>query len=79
MLSGFRTAAKLNAQGLTREIRFGYHAIPSMALLHMHVISQDFQSEGLKTVCSMKEKSIDPKEKIIKFIHLEETLEFFYE
>lgn len=28
--------------------RFGYHASPSMARLHMHVISQDFDSPCLK-------------------------------
>ncbi|KAL5004533.1 hypothetical protein ScPMuIL_017989 [Solemya velum] len=30
------------------EFRFGYHAVPSMSLLHMHVISQDFDSPCLK-------------------------------
>uniref|UniRef100_A0ABM5FRG9 Aprataxin n=1 Tax=Pogona vitticeps TaxID=103695 RepID=A0ABM5FRG9_9SAUR len=29
--------------------RLGYHAIPSMSHLHLHVISQDFDSECLKT------------------------------
>ncbi|KAK7486467.1 hypothetical protein BaRGS_00022268 [Batillaria attramentaria] len=29
--------------------RFGYHAVPSMSHLHMHVISQDFDSPCLKT------------------------------
>nr|KAF6432883.1 aprataxin [Molossus molossus] len=28
--------------------RLGYHAIPSMSLLHLHVISQDFDSPCLK-------------------------------
>lgn len=28
--------------------RFGYHAIPSMTRLHMHIISQDFDSPCLK-------------------------------
>ncbi|NWR39396.1 APTX protein, partial [Tachuris rubrigastra] len=31
------------------EFRLGYHAIPSMSHLHMHVISQDFDSLALKT------------------------------
>jgi aprataxin len=29
-------------------IRFGYHAIPSMSHLHLHAISQDFDSPCLK-------------------------------
>ncbi|XP_055957576.1 aprataxin isoform X2 [Patella vulgata] len=29
--------------------RFGYHAVPSMGQLHLHVISQDFNSPCLKT------------------------------
>ncbi|KAK0048839.1 aprataxin [Biomphalaria pfeifferi] len=32
------------------KFRFGYHAIPSMSHLHMHIISQDFNSLCLKTV-----------------------------
>ncbi|CAG0894700.1 unnamed protein product [Cyprideis torosa] len=31
------------------EFRLGYHAAPSMELLHLHVISQDFDSRCLKT------------------------------
>ncbi|KAJ7396740.1 Aprataxin [Pitangus sulphuratus] len=31
------------------EFRLGYHAIPSMSQLHLHVISQDFDSRALKT------------------------------
>ncbi|KAM8792919.1 aprataxin [Eudromia elegans] len=33
----------------TLEFRLGYHAIPSMSHLHLHVISQDFDSPALKT------------------------------
>ncbi|ESO98755.1 hypothetical protein LOTGIDRAFT_186969 [Lottia gigantea] len=29
--------------------RYGYHAVPSMGQLHLHVISQDFNSPCLKT------------------------------
>ncbi|XP_064615441.1 aprataxin-like [Liolophura sinensis] len=36
-----KTCDKLN-------FRLGYHAIPSMSHLHMHVISQDFDSPSLK-------------------------------
>ena len=32
----------------TLEFRLGYHAVPSMSRLHMHVISQDFDSPCLK-------------------------------
>jgi len=31
------------------KFRYGYHAIPSMSHIHMHVISQDFNSARLKT------------------------------
>lgn len=31
------------------KFRYGYHAVPSMGHLHMHVISQDFSSPCLKT------------------------------
>ena len=31
------------------QFRYGYHALPSMSRLHMHVISQDFLSPSLKT------------------------------
>lgn len=31
------------------EFRYGYHAVPSMNQLHMHIISQDFDSSFLKT------------------------------
>ncbi|CAF2745895.1 unnamed protein product [Rotaria sp. Silwood2] len=44
-----KTAAKANARGSFSHFRYGYHAIPSMTLLHMHVISQDFISDSLKT------------------------------
>ncbi|NXW02609.1 APTX protein, partial [Fregetta grallaria] len=35
--------------GESLEFRLGYHAIPSMSQLHLHVISQDFDSPALKT------------------------------
>lgn len=31
------------------KFRLGYHAVPSMTQLHMHVVSQDFDSTCLKT------------------------------
>ena len=41
-------------QGLSGDLKglvfkFGYHAIPSVRQLHLHVISNDFQGAGLKT------------------------------
>ncbi|KAK3095330.1 hypothetical protein FSP39_013308 [Pinctada imbricata] len=33
----------------TLQFRLGYHAVPSMSHLHLHVISQDFDSLSLKT------------------------------
>ncbi|RXG61025.1 Aprataxin [Armadillidium vulgare] len=39
----------LAAQYPGSEFRFGYHAIPSMSQIHLHVISQDFNSPCLKT------------------------------
>ena len=30
------------------DVRIGFHAVPSMRQLHLHVISQDFQSDALK-------------------------------
>ena len=32
-----------------RDFKLGFHAVPSMAQVHMHVISQDFNSDCLKT------------------------------
>ncbi|XP_042685523.1 aprataxin isoform X2 [Centrocercus urophasianus] len=33
----------------SQQFRLGYHAVPSMSQLHLHVISQDFDSPALKT------------------------------
>ncbi|RUS74651.1 hypothetical protein EGW08_017584 [Elysia chlorotica] len=43
---GEEIAQKANTE---LKFRFGYHAVPSMSHLHMHVISQDFNSPCLKT------------------------------
>jgi len=37
-----------NDNGSRSEYRYGFHAVPSMKHLHMHVISQDFDSPCLK-------------------------------
>lgn len=31
-----------------RTFRFGFHAVPSMAQLHLHVVSQDLRGSGMK-------------------------------
>ncbi|BFZ06136.1 hypothetical protein BsWGS_09174 [Bradybaena similaris] len=43
---GEEVAEKANKE---LQFRFGYHVVPSMSHLHMHVISQDFNSPFLKT------------------------------
>jgi len=35
--------------GEGNKIRLGYHSIPSLTPLHLHIISQDFDSPALKT------------------------------
>jgi len=40
-------ATELVKDDSTLNFKLGYHAIPSMRQLHMHVISQDFDSERL--------------------------------
>ncbi|KAF6026891.1 APTX [Bugula neritina] len=42
-------AADLTKDCSVKKFRYGYHAIPSMGLLHLHAISQDFNSPSLKT------------------------------
>jgi aprataxin len=39
---------RLASDGFGLKFRIGFHAIPSMRQLHMHVISQDFDSDHLK-------------------------------
>lgn len=45
---GQARAAKISKTEPNLEFRHGYHAAPSMSRLHMHVISQDFDSPCLK-------------------------------
>ena len=42
------TCRKDKADGKTRRYNIGFHAIPSMTHLHLHIISDDFQSEPMK-------------------------------
>jgi len=45
-------AESLKKQSNSKDMNFrlGYHSIPSMRLLHLHVISQDFDSPSLKNI-----------------------------
>ena len=45
---GRAQAAKITATEPAVQFRYGYHAVPSMTRLHMHMISQDFDSPCLK-------------------------------
>ncbi|XP_047974682.1 transcription factor bHLH140 [Salvia hispanica] len=45
---GLKWAEKLILENKSLEFRLGYHSIPSMRQLHLHVISQDFDSTHLK-------------------------------
>ena len=45
----FQIINKFTANNKEVEFRCGFHAIPSMSQVHMHVISQDFVSPCLKT------------------------------
>ena len=47
--SGQELVETLKSKDPSLRFRCGYHAVPSMARLHMHVISQDFNSLCLKT------------------------------
>lgn len=41
--------ARVREKDPDMEFRFGYHAVPSLRRLHMHVISQDFDSPRMRT------------------------------
>ena len=65
-------AAKASARGSFAQFHYGFHAIPSMAHLHLHVISQDFISDSLKTVGSFSSPSSE------RCVRLEEALELLH-
>lgn len=46
--AGEDLAEKITTKNPEVKFRFGFHAIPSMGHLHMHVISQDFDSQSLR-------------------------------
>ncbi len=46
---GMELADKMKSETPALRFRCGYHAVASMARLHMHVVSQDFDSPCLKT------------------------------
>ncbi|KDP22862.1 hypothetical protein JCGZ_00449 [Jatropha curcas] len=45
---GLKWAEKFLCEDLSMIFRLGYHSAPSMRQLHLHVISQDFNSDNLK-------------------------------
>ncbi|WMV45028.1 hypothetical protein MTR67_038413 [Solanum verrucosum] len=45
---GLKWAEKLLSENNSLTFRLGYHSVPSMRQLHLHVISQDFDSNHLK-------------------------------
>ncbi|KAF3778919.1 Transcription factor [Nymphaea thermarum] len=45
---GLRWAKKFTSEDPSTGFRLGYHSVPSMRQLHLHVISQDFESTYLK-------------------------------
>lgn len=45
---GLKWAEKLFTENESLVFRIGYHSVPSMRQLHLHVISQDFDSKHLK-------------------------------
>ncbi|KAJ3301830.1 hypothetical protein HDV03_000297 [Kappamyces sp. JEL0829] len=48
LLRGMKAQAQRLAQDIDESVLMGFHAIPSMNLLHLHVISTDFCSSFLK-------------------------------
>lgn len=45
---GLKWAEKFQSENNSLIFRLGYHSVPSMRQLHLHVISQDFESNHLK-------------------------------
>jgi aprataxin len=49
MIAQSRDFAKIHIEAKSKNpVRFGFHMVPSMARLHLHIISQDFNSSCLK-------------------------------
>lgn len=46
--AGVKWAHKFLEEDAALEFRLGYHSVPSMRQLHLHIISQDFNSASLK-------------------------------
>ncbi|KAI8557053.1 hypothetical protein RHMOL_Rhmol05G0304300 [Rhododendron molle] len=71
---GLKWAEKYLSEDKTLIFRFGYHSAPSMRQLHLHVISQDFDSKHLKNKkhwnsfnSAFFRDSVDVMEEIDKF------------
>jgi aprataxin len=48
LAKGHEFKEKIKAKERKARVRLGYHAVPSMRRIHMHVISQDFDSPSMK-------------------------------
>ncbi|KAK3147550.1 hypothetical protein QOZ80_3BG0283800 [Eleusine coracana subsp. coracana] len=46
--AGVKWAQKFLEEDMSLEFRLGYHSVPSMRQLHLHIVSQDFDSASLK-------------------------------
>ena len=68
---GRAQAAKITTTEPGVQFRYGYHAVPSMARLHMHVISQDFDSPCLKHKNSFTTDFFMDADRIVKMLREE--------
>ncbi|KLO13511.1 HIT-like protein [Schizopora paradoxa] len=59
----------------TWDIQLGFHAIQSMDHIHLHVISNDFHADGLKTRKHIN--SFTPNPEVGYFLKLDDVLEWF--
>lgn len=76
---GQMTVEQLTSRYGTLKFRLGFHAVPSMRQLHMHVISQDFDSEHLKTKKhwnSFTTEFFIPADKFIKTLETDGSIHF---
>lgn len=79
LAKGRELVTELTAKDKSLVFRCGYHAVPSMTRLHMHVISQDFNSPCLKTKKhwnSFTTEFFISAEKIISMIEEDGKLQF---
>lgn len=75
---GQNLVSELSCVNPKLHFRLGYHAVPSMSRLHMHIISQDFNSPCLKNKKHWNSFTSDffiDAEKIIEMIKLKNKVE----